>query len=290
MHFVARAGACDGIAAQRHDVADAGIAVAADDLVDFALGGLHTGQMRGGHERGFLDQSRHGGVRALARRTAGAVGDGDEPRADRLEAADGLPQALFHLVRLGRKELERHADGGCALGYGTWGHGIWLVLVGIHATTSMVSVDPALPAGAFASRPRAGARTAQPEGNGQLVGLRAPLWGCGGRHVLLRENPQSRLLDPLRDLLRGEPEAAMGELLAQEFHLVRRKVDDHEAAGRTQKASGFANGARGIVEKVQDLMQHDDIGLAHRAGAGYRDRPGAPGNAAAPRRPSLARA
>src|SRR6185503_9588935 len=49
-------------------------------------------------------------VRALARRAAGAIGDRDEVRCERLQALDRFPQDLLHALVLGREELERHAD------------------------------------------------------------------------------------------------------------------------------------------------------------------------------------
>ena len=53
-----------------------------------------------------------GRVGALARRTAGAVGDRHEVRPQRREPLDGLPERALHLVGLRREELERARGGG----------------------------------------------------------------------------------------------------------------------------------------------------------------------------------
>ena len=66
--------------------------------------------MRGGHQRGLAHELRHGGVRALARRAARAVGHRHEARPQRLEPADRRPQRLLHLLRLGREEFEGDVD------------------------------------------------------------------------------------------------------------------------------------------------------------------------------------
>src|SRR5690606_1948527 len=52
-------------------------------------------------------------VGALARRAACAISHADEPRVERRERLDRLPQRGFHLLRLGRKELERNVDIAC---------------------------------------------------------------------------------------------------------------------------------------------------------------------------------
>ena len=94
------------IAAQRHDVADAGVPVGAGDVVDLALRGGDAGQVGGGVDAGFLLEARHGLVGALAGRAAGAVGHREEGRAQRRETLDGLPQGALGRLGLGRRELE----------------------------------------------------------------------------------------------------------------------------------------------------------------------------------------
>src|SRR5205085_11316394 len=49
-------------------------------------------------------------MRALAGRSAGAIGHGNEARLERLESLDRLPQRLRHLFRLRRKEFEADLD------------------------------------------------------------------------------------------------------------------------------------------------------------------------------------
>ena len=51
----------------------------------------------------------------------------------------------------------------------------------------------------------------------------------------------------------------MGMLLAQEFQIVRREIDDQEPAAGPQHARGFGNRPRAVVEEVQDLMNDDDV-------------------------------
>ena len=51
----------------------------------------------------------------------------------------------------------------------------------------------------------------------------------------------------------------MGVLLAQEFEIVRREIDDQQPAARPQHARRLADGAGAVVEEVQHLMNDDDI-------------------------------
>src|SRR5262245_32669990 len=51
----------------------------------------------------------------------------------------------------------------------------------------------------------------------------------------------------------------MGMLLAQEFEIVWREVDDHKPSARSQHACCLADGAGAIVEEVQHLMDDDDV-------------------------------
>ncbi len=51
----------------------------------------------------------------------------------------------------------------------------------------------------------------------------------------------------------------MGVLVAQEFEIVRREVDDQQAAAGPQHARRLADGAGAVVEKVQHLMDDDDV-------------------------------
>ena len=110
-----------GIAAQRHDVADADLVIAGDDLVDLAARGADAGQMRGRQQRGLAEDAGDGGMGALAGRSAGAIGHRDEIRRERRQPVDGLPQVLLHLLGLRREELEgdRRLSRAMPVGYGT---------------------------------------------------------------------------------------------------------------------------------------------------------------------------
>src|ERR1700744_6163238 len=94
------------VAAQRHDVANAGIPITLHDLVDLAFRGTDTGQMRRGLERGFFDDALDGGVGAFPRRTARAISDRDEGWPKRLQPLDRSPQKGFSLLPLGRRKFE----------------------------------------------------------------------------------------------------------------------------------------------------------------------------------------
>jgi hypothetical protein len=106
--FLADAGG--RIAAQRHDVAHARLAIGVDDGIDLGLGRGDAGEMRSRHQRGFADEPPHRRMRALARRTTRAIGHRDEIGTERCKPADRLPETLFHLIGLRREELERNTD------------------------------------------------------------------------------------------------------------------------------------------------------------------------------------
>src|SRR3974390_2054920 len=59
--------------------------------------------------------------------------------------------------------------------------------------------------------------------------------------------------------LRRETEAAMRELLRKEFLLVWREGDDQWPPAGTEHPRGFLDRARSVVEKMQNLMQDDDV-------------------------------
>ncbi len=111
MRRVRRADAAGRVAAQRDDMADADVVIAADDLVDLATRGAHAGQMRGRQQVGLSQDAGDGGMGALPRRSAGAIGHRDEIGRQRRETFYRLKQAAFHLLRLGREELERDVRG-----------------------------------------------------------------------------------------------------------------------------------------------------------------------------------
>src|SRR5207302_7475544 len=81
------------------------------------------GEMSHRRERGLGGNPFRDADGRLARGSAGAVGDRDERRVQRLELADRLPEMAFALRRLRGEELERErslaageqiADRGCA--------------------------------------------------------------------------------------------------------------------------------------------------------------------------------
>ena len=106
MRRVLLAGAGQRIAAQRHDVAHAGLGISADHGVDLGAGRGDASEMRRRRQHGLGEDAFHRRVGALARRAAGAIGDGNEIRLERRQPADRLPQRLFHLRGLGRKEFK----------------------------------------------------------------------------------------------------------------------------------------------------------------------------------------
>ena len=110
MRRILRARPAGRIAAQRHDVAHAGVVIIAHDGIDVLARRCDAGQMRGRRQRRLRENALDRRVRALARRAAGAVGDRDEIRRQRRQPLDRLPQDLFHLRRLRREEFERHLD------------------------------------------------------------------------------------------------------------------------------------------------------------------------------------
>ena len=111
MRGVGGADAAWRIAAQRDDMADADIVIAADDIVDLAARSADAGQMRCRQQLGFSQDAGDGGMGALAGRTAGAIGHGDEVGRERRQTLDRLPQAALHLLGLRREELERDRRG-----------------------------------------------------------------------------------------------------------------------------------------------------------------------------------
>src|SRR3989304_3333343 len=68
-------------------------------------GGADTGDVRRGVEAGLPDID-HRGERALARRAAGTVGNGEKPRLELRELTPGGAQFLRALGGLGREGLE----------------------------------------------------------------------------------------------------------------------------------------------------------------------------------------
>ncbi len=106
MRLIGGADAGGGIAAQRHDVADADVVIARHHVVDLAFGGADAGQMCGRGQPGLFQDAGDGRVGALSGRSPGAIGHRDEIGGERRQPVDGLPKGALHLLGLGRKELE----------------------------------------------------------------------------------------------------------------------------------------------------------------------------------------
>ena len=71
-------------------------------------GRADAGEVRGRQQRRFREDPLDRAVGALARASAGAVGNGYEARGQWLESLDRAPEGLLHFRSPGRKELERH--------------------------------------------------------------------------------------------------------------------------------------------------------------------------------------
>ena len=85
------------------------------------------------------------------------------------------------------------------------------------------------------------------------------------REVAVADHLETGLLHPLRHRLGREAEPPMRVLLAQEFEIVRREIDDQQPALRPQHARRLADRARAVVEEVQHLMDdHDVEGIARQ--------------------------
>ena len=76
---------------------------------------------------------------------------------------------------------------------------------------------------------------------------------------LLADEIQSGGFEPLRHGLGGEAKAAMRVNVAQEFEIVRCKINHQQASARTQHPRGFTDRATAVVEEVQNLMNNDDV-------------------------------
>src|SRR6266404_153492 len=106
MRGVGGADAARRIAAKCYDMTDADIVIAADDLVDLAARRADAGQMRGRQQVSLSKDARDGGMGALPRGPAGAIGHRDEIGSQRRKTLDGFPQAALHFLGFRREELE----------------------------------------------------------------------------------------------------------------------------------------------------------------------------------------
>src|SRR3546814_19209493 len=88
-------------------MADTGRPIGTGDVIDLLASRLDAGKMRGGLKRRLASDAFDRGVGALAGRAAGAIGDRDEARRERLQRLPRLPHGLLHLLRPGRDAFER---------------------------------------------------------------------------------------------------------------------------------------------------------------------------------------
>src|SRR5215472_8594627 len=70
---------------------------------------------------------------------------------------------------------------------------------------------------------------------------------------------EPRLLHPLRHRVGRKAEPAVGIFFTQELQLMRCKIDDQEPTLGAQYAGSLADGMATVVEKVQHLVDDDDI-------------------------------
>ncbi len=180
--------------------------------------------MRGRRQHGLGEDALHRGVGALAGRAAGAVGHRDEIRRAAAPAARSTPTATASISAvLAERIRTRRADPGRA-----------------PAETkrlmrgSFITPPRVLPVVGCASTMR-GSRASQSE--------TAILPSGPGGNVCCRSDVEAGGFQPLRHRLGGEAEPAMGVLLAQEFEIVRREVDDQQA-GRPAAARAPPRGWR----------------------------------------------
>src|SRR3954452_7354034 len=94
------------IAADGQHVADARVGVLRDDMAKLGLRVGDDGEMAHRRQRRLTGDPLSDAHRRLPSRAAGAIGDGDERRLERLELADRLPEMPLALGGLGREELE----------------------------------------------------------------------------------------------------------------------------------------------------------------------------------------
>ncbi len=74
-----------------------------------------------------------------------------------------------------------------------------------------------------------------------------------------RRRSEAGSFQPQRHRFGSKAEPAMGVLVAQEFEIVRREIDDQQPAAWAEHPCRLADGARAVVEKVQHLMNNDGI-------------------------------
>ena len=66
-------------------------------------------------------------------------------------------------------------------------------------------------------------------------------------------------LQPALHLVMGKAEPAVGMVVAQKLQFMRCEVDDHEAAAGPQGTCSFGKCPSRFIEKVQNLMDRDNV-------------------------------
>src|SRR5215468_4655438 len=79
------------------------------------------------------------------------------------------------------------------------------------------------------------------------------------REALMHNAFEPRLLHPLRYCVGRKAEPSVSIFFTQEFELMRREVDDQQPTLRAQHPSRLPDGTAAIVEKMQHLVNDDDI-------------------------------
>ena len=87
-----------------------------------------------------------------------------------------------------------------------------------------------------------------------------------GREIVVGYRDKVGLTKPAFDLRSRKTEAAMGLFATQEFMGMRRKINNQQASTGPQPERCLAQDARRIVQKMQHLMQHDEIEPFHLEG------------------------
>ena len=205
---------------------------------------------------GFKSRLAHdagdGRVRALARGAAGAVGDRDESRLQRLEPLDRRPQrappsspSWAGRTRRRRRCRRRRPGGSCARGCSPSGG-----LAPGHAQMSCAAIAAAA-AGCSAS-------------HSETVSFAVPTLPLG-REVALLDRLEAGILPSIARPARAQSPAARARTprAGTPAHAARNR---RSAAGRPAPARAPPRGsaARGSREEVQHLVHHDRVGDAGR--------------------------
>ena len=180
--------------------------------------------MRGRRQRRLVEDALDGGVRALARRAAGAIGHRDEIGRERRQARDRPPTACFSISSVfgGKNSNEtrmRRAPCACRAG--------WRAERVHHATS------------------RDGRRAAMRGSRASQSETRDLACAGSGASVSCVTTSRPAASSHCVDRLGREAEPAMRMLLAQEFEIMRREIDDEQPpARRAARARPRASRAR----------------------------------------------